>query len=218
VLLTHLHSDHISDLNDVVTTHWVLSTEATPLPVYGPPGTKQVVDGLLDMLSLDEGYRRAHHPDLDYPPGVSVTEVEPGTNFTVAGADVSVYETDHRPVAPTVGYRVEHSGTAAALAGDTVPCAGLDQLCTDADIYVQTVLREDLVRAVPRERFQDILGYHSTVEQAAQTAARAKVVRLVLTHCIPEVWPGQEDDWRARAAQHFDGEIVIGPDLTTITA
>ena len=25
VLLTHLHSDHITDLNDVVTTHWVMT-------------------------------------------------------------------------------------------------------------------------------------------------------------------------------------------------
>ena len=26
VFLTHLHSDHICDLNDVVTTHWVMSS------------------------------------------------------------------------------------------------------------------------------------------------------------------------------------------------
>ena len=31
VLLTHLHSDHITDLNDVITTHWVMSTAPKPL-------------------------------------------------------------------------------------------------------------------------------------------------------------------------------------------
>ena len=30
--------------------------------------------------------------------------------------------------------------------------------------------------------------------------------------------PGQEDEWRALAAAHFDGEIVLGDDLTTVTA
>ena len=32
VLLTHLHSDHISDLNDVITTRWIASPAATRLP------------------------------------------------------------------------------------------------------------------------------------------------------------------------------------------
>ena len=31
VLLTHLHSDHICDFNDVITTHWVMTQEPTPL-------------------------------------------------------------------------------------------------------------------------------------------------------------------------------------------
>jgi ribonuclease Z len=218
VLLTHLHSDHITDLNDVITTHWVMTTEPTALPIFGPPGTQGVVDAILAMLSNDLRYRCDHHADLDYPPGVVVTEVEPGDAFTLGGADVDVHETDHRPVVPTVGYRIAHEGSVAALAGDTVPCAGLDEMCAGADLYVQTVIREDLVRLVPRERFQDIVDYHSTVEQAAQTAARAGVRALVLTHMVPEVQPGQEDEWRALAAAHFDGEVVVGRDLTTVTA
>ena len=33
VLLTHLHSDHITDLNDVITTRWVMTFEPTPLTI-----------------------------------------------------------------------------------------------------------------------------------------------------------------------------------------
>ena len=223
VLLTHLHSDHICDLNDVVTTRWIASPAATPLRVFGPRGTQLMVDGLLAMLALDESYRLDHHADLRASGGmkVEVTEVEPGASFALGDVQVSVHATDHRPVAPTVGYRIDHAGTVAALAGDTVPCAGLDEMTKDADIYVQTVLREDLVRQfaplVPTgERFLDILDYHSTVEQAAQTAARNGVGTLVLTHFVPAVQPGQEEEWRAMAAQHFSGEIVVGPDLTAV--
>ena len=36
--------------------------------------------------------------------------------------------TDHRPVHPTVGYRFEADGKALVLAGDTIPCEGLDRL------------------------------------------------------------------------------------------
>jgi ribonuclease Z len=102
------------------------------------------------------------------------------------------------------------------IAGDTVPCDGLDRLCAGADVYVQTVIRADLVRQVPSARFQDVVDYHSTVEQAAQTATRAGVSTLVLTHYVPPIQPGQEDEWRARATQHFAGEVVLGADLTSV--
>ena len=85
------------------------------------------------------------------------------------------------------------------LAGDTVPCAGLDELCRGADVYVQTVFRDDLVRMVPLQRFVDTIDYHSTVEQAAQTAARAGVSTLVLTHLVPTPAPGSGREWIALA-------------------
>jgi ribonuclease Z len=212
VLLTHLHSDHITDLNDLVTTNWVLSPEPRPLRVIGPVGTRRVVDGLLAMLAL------AHHASLTQGPVVEVEEVTPGAVLDIAGVVVSVHGTDHRPVVPSVGYRVEHEGKVAAIAGDTVPCPELDAMCRDADLYVQTVIRADLVQAVPNARLQDILTYHSTVEQAAQTATRAGVTTLVLTHYVPPMAAGDEEAWRALALAHFSGTIVLGDDLTVATA
>jgi ribonuclease Z len=218
VLLTHLHSDHITDLNDVVTTHWVMSQVPAPLRIYGPRGTRDVVDGLLAMLAADERYRIDHHDDLDRGPLLEVTEVQPGDRFELGDVDVSVHRTDHRPVEPTVGYRVEHDDKVAAIAGDTVPCAELDVMCSGADLYVQTVIHADLVRMVPVQRLQDILDYHSSIEQAADTAARAGVKTLVLTHYVPPVPTDQLEGWRTIAAERFQGEIVLGDDLTVATA
>lgn len=39
VFLTHLHSDHVTDFNDIVTTRWVISPAPNPLRVVGPVGT-----------------------------------------------------------------------------------------------------------------------------------------------------------------------------------
>ena len=94
VFLTHLHSDHIVDFNDVVTTHWVMSFAPTPLPVYGPPGTRAMVDATLKMLGHDISYRIAHHEDLTWEPIVEVTELSPGDSFAVGSAKVSVAATD----------------------------------------------------------------------------------------------------------------------------
>jgi ribonuclease Z len=78
-------------------------------------------------------------------------------------------------------------------------------------------LREDLVRRVTMQRFVDTIGYHSTVEQAAQTATRCGVRTLVLTHQIPTPAPDSKDEWIGIARAHFDGEIVFGEDLLSLT-
>jgi ribonuclease Z len=218
VLLTHLHSDHITDLNDVITGHWVMSPEPTTLRIYGPPRTAEVVDATLAMLAPDISYRLAHHADLTGPPLVEVIEVAPGDTFAVGGTQVLVGRTDHRPVEPSIAFRVDHDGTSVVLAGDGVPCDDLDELCRGTGAYVQTVLRDDLVKLVPSARFQEILDYHSSVADAARTAARAGVGKLILTHYIPGPPTAQLDLWRALAAEHFDGEIVVGDDGHTVDA
>ena len=216
VILTHLHSDHISDLNDVITTYWVMSGEPTPLPIYGPAGTRDVVQGILDMLRPDISYRVAHHDDLLEGPQVEVHEVAAGDEFTVGDYRVVVGESNHRPVEPTVAYRCEREGISIVLGGDGIPCESLDNLLIGADAYVQTVIREDLVKLVPRQRFQDILDYHSTVGQAADTAERAGVRTLVLTHYVPAPPLGHYDEWRELAGG-FTGQLIMGDDLTTVT-
>jgi ribonuclease Z len=72
------------------------------------------------------------------------------------------------------------------------------------------------VRLVPRQRFIDILDYHSTVQQAAQTARRGGVRILVLTHFVPTPALGEYDEWRALATD-FDGVVVTGDDLTLVS-
>ena len=158
-----------------------------------PAGHPAVVDGLLAMLGPDQQYRLDHHDDLDERPvggghrGGAGRHVRRSAGATVVGAR-------DRPPAGGADRRLPgraRRARSAALAGDTVPCAGLDELCAGADLYVQTVIREDLVRAVPSARLQDILDYHSTVEQAAQTAARGR-------RAHPRAHPLRAARWPAR--------------------
>ena len=78
LFLTHLHSDHITDLNDVMTTRWIMSLQPNPLTVYGPPGTAALVAATEAMLEPDIGYRLEHHDDLTWRPSADVTECERG--------------------------------------------------------------------------------------------------------------------------------------------
>ena len=53
VFLTHLHSDHITDFNDLVTMHWAMNLEPRTLRVIGPPGTAAFCDDTKHMLRED---------------------------------------------------------------------------------------------------------------------------------------------------------------------
>lgn len=215
VLLTHLHSDHIAELGDVLITSWVTNFAADPAPlqVIGPPGTAETVEAMLKAFGRDIGYRIAHHADLNAPPPIEVHEYTDGTVWDRDGVAIRVAPTDHRPVAPTIGFRVEFDGASAVLAGGTVPCPSLDELAAGAGALVHTVIRKDIITNFPQQRVKDICDYHSSVQEAAATAARAGVGTLVMTHYVPAIIAGQEDQWRALAATEFGGRIELGNDL-----
>jgi ribonuclease Z len=96
----------------------------------------------------------------------------------------------------------------------------VDRLTGGADVYVQTTVRRDLIAAIGLPRMVDVLDYHSTVEQAADTAGRQDVRTLVLTHLVPAPPPGSpdEEEWAALARRSFAGEVVVARDLTAVEA
>ena len=187
-----------------------------PLRIVGPPGIRDTVDHIVASLGPDISYRIAHHDDLDRAPLLVVTEVASGPLELGGTVTITAGPTDHKPVDPSIGFRFDHEGTAVVVAGDTVPCAGLDALCAGSDALVHTVIRKDIIANIPIPRLQDTLDYHSSPEEAAQTAARAGVGTLVLTHYVPAFPSGGGDDWKALAAEHFAGRVELGDDLHRI--
>ena len=213
LLITHLHSDHITDLSDVITTRWVMTFERTPLRIVGPVGTAAVVENILDSLGPDISYRMAHHDDLDHRPPVDVLELDEGPLGLGGEVVLSCAPTDHRPVEPSIAFRFDFEGSAVVVAGDTVPCEGLDGPCAGADALVHTVIRKDIIAGLPIQRIVDTLDYHSSPQEAGATAERAGVGTLVLTHYVPEIAEGGESEWRELAAEAFNGRIELGDDL-----
>jgi len=216
LFLTHMHSDHITDLNDIITMRWAMSLVPNPLSVIGPIGTAALMKATEAMLEPDIGYRLAHHDDLQWRPTTNVTEASGGIVFEDGIVRVSAALTDHSPVRPTLGFRVDEGGRSVVIAGDTVPCAGLDELCAGADVLVHTTVRRDLIEQFALPRLMDILDYHSSVADVARTAARSGVRSLVLTHLVPAPALGTEKEWIDQAQAHFDGEVVVASDLLTL--
>ena len=98
VFLTHLHSDHVTDFNDIVTMRWAMSPMPNPLRVVGPVGTQRFVDRTIEMLQDDTGYRLAHHDDLNWGPTCEVSEVGDGLVADDDQVRITASPTDHAPV------------------------------------------------------------------------------------------------------------------------
>ena len=174
VLVTHLHSDHLTDLNDVITTHWVMSPGPRELKIFGPPR------GSLDLLTctlLRSSPTWATGSLITMTWTIARRWRSPRSNPVMSSSWAPRQRERLRndPCARAPRPSGTGSNTTARsprLRATPSPCDGLGALVADADAYVQTVIRDDLVKLVPNERMQDILDYHSSVEQAAQTASR----------------------------------------------
>lgn len=231
VFLTHFHSDHIDGLGPMMLLRWTGAAHDAPLPVYGPDGVQAVVDGFNAAYAQDFGYRVAHHGEKIVPKtgaGLKAASFAMPSAPTVVydndGLRITAFPVDHKPVMPAVGYRFDYKGRSVVVSGDTAKSAMLAQVSKDADLLVHEALQPRLVKLMTAGLEQkgvkntaqitrDILDYHASPEEAAQTAKAAGVKMLLLTHIVPPL-PGKffYPAFLGSAAKQFGGEIVVGED------
>ena len=235
VFFTHLHSDHTTDFADFVVMRWLGGVDA-PLPVYGPEGTANMVEGFRQALSADTRFRLAHHGEKLSPIGTAcdVREIAAGdTPVEIARIGeivVSAFAVDHRPVIPAFGFRLERGGSSIVISGDTNPCPGLINGARDADILVCDSMNVGMMEAfeeslrnagnsLAASLLVDGHTYHASTRDAAEVAAKAGVKHLVLSHvmpAIPEEGP-QVEAFTAGLSDLFPGRITVGRDLQRFT-
>jgi ribonuclease BN (tRNA processing enzyme) len=93
----------------------------------------------------------------------------------------------------------------------------LIRFAAGADILVSEAYVPDRGPSVSQgERPWSIQDYHMSAREAGETAEKAKVKILVLTHLIPGNAP--EKSFSDEAAKAFRGKIIVGRDLMRIVA
>ena len=233
VFLTHFHSDHIDSLGALMLQRWATSAAATPLPVYGPPEVEAVTAGFNQAYALDRGYRIAHHGPKIVPPGGFGLEPHPAEAarngkprmiYAANGLQVFAFAVDHRPVAPAYGYVFAYKGRRVVITGDTAATTLVERAAKGADVLVHEALSTRMVamqhdaairagRANLAQIFNDIKSYHATPEQAADTAERAGVKMLLLTHIVPPLpYSILEVPFVGDARTRFKGRLIVGHD------
>lgn len=208
------------------------------LHIYGPPGTKTLVDGIINSMSASAvvgyGLGEKSTPPAD---GVEVVEIAGGSTvnlgeLTVRAAENSHYsETsslpDGRP-SVSLSYRFTLDKRSITYTGDTGPSESVTKLATGSDILVSEVILVqpilESMRANPfvqpgqiasmKEHFEK---HHLTPEAAGKIAFDSKVGELVLTHF--EVPPGPlravEPALRNGVRMTFPGPVNLARDLSS---
>lgn len=220
ILITHFHSDHISDIGDFNLTSWVAG-RPEPLQIIGPSGVERIVDGFNMAYELDRGYRVAHHgaellnPELGILQSKSIGE---GVIVDQDGLRITAFEVSHPPIEPAFGYRLDYGGRSVVISGDSLVTDKIVEISNGADVVLHDAMSLQLVRGAEGMArttgntrlatvLQDIQDYHATTEDLNRLNSEAEIGQLALYHLVPA-------PRNAMALRAFSNDIPEGALLT----
>lgn len=230
--ITHVHSDHIDGMGELLLQAWMAGGRSAPLPVYGPPETAQVVEGFDAAYTPDRALRIAHHgPAVARPTGFggSPREFVPealagGVVYRANGVTVTALRVPHGPVRNAYAYRVDYKGRSVVISGDLSYHPPLADFSRGVDVLIHEALNPNLVGQIGAQAkrsgmgdaaqiMADIPGYHTSPEDAARVARVGKVRALVFYHVIPAPpLAFLNAAFLGDAPQEYDGEIRLARD------
>ena len=222
VFITHHHYDHISGLGEFLMTAWN-NGHKTPLNIYGPPGTAEIVTALLGQVySRDIAFSLFTEEDaVDIRNIVQVIEVTAGWIQETSEWTIRAEYVDHgnslglsQEEWPCLGYRLEAEQKVIALSGDTVACEGLDRLAHRADVLIQCCYRaeSEITNPALERQARHVIASSG---QVGKIATRNNVKKLVLTHIRPK----SEALMRSLVEdvhKDYSGALIVGEDLMVI--
>ena len=215
LFLTHLHSDHVIQIPDLVLTGWAGGGRTIPLEVWGPDGTRNMMDHIQQAFSFDIHMRRDVDEKLPAA-GIQVVshDVTQGIVFDEHGVRVTAFLVDHGPVRPALGYRVDYRGRSVALSGDTRVSENLIRFAQGVDVLIHEGIDPDALRNRadhPNPAALDaIIAHHTTPEQAGVVFSRVKPRLAVYSHA-----PNSER-MISQTRKTYAGPLQGAEDLLTI--
>jgi ribonuclease Z len=203
---------------------WASQGRQVPLQVWGPDGTRAMLEHLQEAFAFDVHVRR--DVDEKFPAdGIKVvaTDIREGVVYESNGVKVTAFLVDHGPVAPAFGYRIDYRGHSVAISGDTRPSDNLVKFCTGVDLLIHDVGRSKQDPALngppdellpntrlTRRRAKIIAEHHTDGVEAGIVFQRVKPKLAVFSHFNPN--PGT----LTLVRQNYAGPVEFGDDLMTI--
>ena len=226
VFLTHLHSDHVISLPELLISPWASQGRTVPLEVWGPDGTRAMMGKFQEALTFDIHMRR--DVDEKFPAeGVRVVakDVREGVVYESNGVKVTAFLVDHGPVRPAFGYRIDFRGHSVAISGDTTPSANLVKFSAGVDLLIHEIGRwkgdpelsgppDELLpnSRLTRRQAKSIAEHHTDGVEMGTVLRQVKPKLAVFSHynaVDPRVT-------LPLVRQQYDGPVEFGEDLMSI--
>jgi ribonuclease BN (tRNA processing enzyme) len=231
IFITHHHPDHNIELGTLMYFAWFAGLDDTP-KLYGPPPLNQIATDYFKAIKPDVD---VWLDDLGRKPMAPATVKEiSSAGAVVATKDMKVTSAivNHPPVVPALAYRFDFPDRSIVFSGDTTPMESVARLAKGADVlvheamYMDAMKREVAATASSRAGGSAIAGdrdklwvhlmrSHSPAAEVGRIAAEAGVKTLVLSHIVP-ITGVSDNQWKAAAAKHFKGRIIVARDLMAI--
>jgi ribonuclease BN (tRNA processing enzyme) len=231
--VTHLHSDHTAGYSDLILSGWT-SGRAVPLEVYGPTGLQSMTEHILQAYRVDiETRTNPDGPMRDagrFPDAwkVNAHEIKAGVIYRDEKVTVTAFATKH--AMESYGYRFDTHDRSIVISGDTNPVEATINACNGCDVLIHEAQPLELLAKMPESIQSFVAKYHTTTEQLADLATKAKPKMLVIYHTIsfppgiahPRSLPpkagadalyASPEMLQKEIGSRYSGKSVIGKDL-----
>jgi ribonuclease BN (tRNA processing enzyme) len=229
--VTHLHSDHTAGYPDLIFTGWTAGRR-TPLEVYGPTGLHSMTEHILQAYQVDIETRTNREGDQHGNPEgwkVNAHEIKSGIIYRDAKVTVTAFPTKH--AMESYGYRFDTPDRSVVISGDTSPTDEMIKACSGCDVLVHEARAVEMFAKLPKDRRSFGAKNHTTSEQLAALATKAKPGLLIVYHAWISWWPiiapsgnqpvvlttgelhSTPDVLQKEIGSRYSGNFVIGRDL-----
>jgi ribonuclease BN (tRNA processing enzyme) len=233
IFISHLHFDHIGGLFGLLGLRFQVNSPGV-VTIYGPPGTKATVDGLMaasepmaDVGAGNPGQVRREPRD-----SVNVVEITDGQSVSINGIKVTAAANSHYSFASgsaeaarfqSLAYRFDLPDRSIVYTGDTGPSPAVERLAKDADLLVTEIAGVDgaiaamkranpTISAAQLDTFRrHLLEQHLAPDQVGLLASQADVKKVVLVH--NDLSAAEVAEAIIAIRQTYRGQVVESQDL-----
>jgi len=219
VFITHLHSDHTIGLPDLILTPWVKGRNK-PLELYGPEGTRKMVDNILEAYEKDINCRLfGLEPANNEGWRVNVYEFrESGVVYKDANVTVEAVKTKHGSWPVAFGYKFTTPDRVIMISGDTTDTESIRKASKGVDILIHECYGlenfggDDPEFAKNLKFWKTYMSeFHTSTDELADIANEARPGLLILYH--QEIWTDDQESCAKEIRRKYKGKVISADDL-----
>ena len=218
LFLTHLHSDHVVDLYQLIISSWH-SYRTKSWRIFGPRGTKKFVKKLMDTWKDERTLRIKYEQRSSIQAfNVKVTEFDEYGKIRIKDLAIEYFKVDHKPVKYAYGFNFFQQKKKLTISGDTKPCENLMKYGQLTNVLLHEVFIEGEIYSFFKMRnkktLHNVKAYHTSSTIVGKVAKIIRCKKLILTHFVPTQF--NEKKLINIVKKDFGKKPIIGKDLLKI--